>query len=68
MITDSEHMLLFTTGIQCLVADCPQILGLSLWSESWTKQQRGLWGHGGSLKVQLKVLDKRDLETGSVMS
>lgn len=25
---------LFTVGIQCLVADGPQVLGLSLWSDS----------------------------------
>lgn len=62
MIIDSERVFLFTTGIQCLVADCPQVLGLSLWSESRTKQQGGLWGHGGPLKVQLKFLDNEKRE------
>lgn len=33
---------LFTIGIQCLVADGPQVLGLSLWFYSGTKQQSGL--------------------------
>lgn len=33
---------LSTTAIQCLVADCPQVLGSSLWFKSGSKQNCGM--------------------------
>lgn len=33
---------LSTTGIQCLVADGPLVLGLSVWSDSGSKQHCGV--------------------------
>lgn len=49
----SVCMFLSTSGIQCLVADCPQVLGSSVWSNSGTKQHCGMRGDGSPLTVQL---------------